>query len=118
MRIPIESDLKSVNDETWAIAVMQCKTKDPYCGADGFCHSGGSCFINQKMTLEQAFQEILHLRKELDEPRAKCNQVDALHLNLIARLERSKAMALKEGKSERLFALRQCLSVLKRESNE
>ena len=118
MRIPTEEDLKSINAETWADAVMQCKSHNPYCGADGLCHSGGSCFINQKMTLEQAFQEILHLRKELDEARAKCNQVDALHLNLIARLERSKAMALKEGKSERLFALRQCLSVLKRGAND
>lgn len=118
MRIPIESDLKSVNDETWAIAVMQCKTKDPYCGADGFCHSGGSCFVDQDMTLEQAMQEILHLRKELDETRSKHNKISALHLNLISRLESSKDIAMKEGKSERLFALRQCLSVLKRESNE
>ena len=118
MRIPIEDDLKSINDETWATAVMQCKTSNPYCGADGYCHSDGSCFIDQEMTLDQAMQEILHLRKELDETRAKCNQIGALHLNLISRLEHSKDIALKEGKSERLFALRQCLSVLKRGTND
>lgn len=118
MRIPIEADLKSINTETWANAVMQCKGGNPYCGADGYCHTGGTCFVDQEMTLEQAMQEILHLRKELDETRAKCNQIHALHLNLVARLERSKDMALKEGKSERLFALRQCLSVLKRGAND
>ena len=117
MRIPTEEDLKSVNAETWATAVMQCKTSNPYCGADGYCHSDGSCFIDQEMTLDQAMQEILHLRKELDETRTKCNQIGALHLNLISRLEHSKDIALKEGKSERLFALRQCLSVLKRGTN-
>ena len=94
------------------------KTNNPYCGADGRCHADGACFISQEMTLEQAKQEILHLRKELDETRAKCNQIDALHLNLVARLEWSKDMALKEGKSERLFALRQCLAVLKRGGHE
>lgn len=118
MRIPTESDLKSVNAETWATAVMQCKTSNPYCGADGYCHSDGSCFIDQEMTLDQAMQEILHLRKELDETRAKCNQIGALHLSLISRLEHSKDIALKEGKSERLFALRQCLSMLKRGAND
>ena len=117
VRIPIEDDLKSINDETWATAVMQCSHGYGFCGSDGYCHADGACFINPEMTLDQAMQEILHLRKELDEARAKCNQIDSLHLNLVARLEQSKDIALKEGKSERLFALRQCLSVLKRGVN-
>ena len=117
MRIPIEDDLKSIKHDTWANAVMQCSYGYRFCGADGYCHAEGACFIDKEMTLEQAMQEILHLRKELDEARAKCNQIDALHLNLVARLEQSKDLALKEGKSERLFALRQCLSVLKRGVN-
>ena len=117
MRIPIEDDLKSINDKTWATAVMQCTSGNPYCGADGYCHADGACFIDQEMTLDQALQEILHLRKEVDEARTKCNQVDSLHSSLLARLERSKDIALKEGKSERLFALRQCLSVLRRGVN-
>lgn len=117
MRIPIEDDLKSINAENWATAVMQCSHGYGFCGADGYCHADGACFINPEVTLDQAMQEILHLRKELDEARAKCNQIDSLHLNLVARLEQSKDIALKEGKSERLFALRQCLSVLKRGVN-
>lgn len=118
MRIPIEDDLKSINHDTWANAVMQCSYGYGFCGADGYCHAEGACFIDQEMTLEQAMQEILHLRKELGEARAKCNQIDALHLNLISRLEQSKDIALKDGKSERVFALRQCLSVLKRGAND
>ena len=117
VRIPIEDDLKSINDKTWVTAVMQCSHGYGFCGADGYCHADGACFINTDMTLDQALQEILHLRKELDEVRTKCNQVNSLHSSLICRLERSKDIALKEGKSERLFALRQCLSVLKRGVN-
>lgn len=114
MRIPIEDDLKSINDKTWVNAVMQCAYGHGFCGSDGYCHADGACFIDQEMTLDQALQEILHLRKELDEARAKCNQVNSLHSSVLAKLERSKSAALKDGKSERLFAFGQCISVLKR----
>ena len=49
-RIPRESDLKSANAERWAIAVMECKTHNPYCGSDGYCHAGGDCFESVSKT--------------------------------------------------------------------
>lgn len=113
MRIPRESDLRSTVDKTWADAVTCCKGGAPHnCGADGWCEHGGSCFINRDMTLDQALQEITHMQKELDDARSKCNQVESKHLNLIARLKSEKSLAVKNGKSERVFAVSQCLRVL------
>lgn len=112
MRIPKESDLRSVNDETWANAVMQCSYGYGFCGADGYCHAEGACFIDQEMTLEQAMQEILHLRKELDEARVKYNQIDSLHLSLVSSLNNEKSIAIKKGKSEKVFVIKQCLRFL------
>ena len=112
MRIPKESDLRSTVDDTWANAVMQCKGHNPYCGTDGYCHNGGSCFVNQDMTKEQALQEIMHMQKELDDARVKCNQMKSKHLSLISSLKAEKDVAVKKGKSERVFAIRQCLRVL------
>ena len=112
--IPCESDLKSEIPETWANAVMCCKTKNPYCGADGYCHADGGCFEVKELTLDQALSEIEHLKTELDKTRMKSNQLNALHSNLIATLERERDFALKQGRAERSFALRRCLAVLKR----
>jgi len=112
MRIPKESDLRSTVPETWAKAVMQCKGHNPYCGPDGYCHRGGDCFIDQDMTKEQALQEIMHMQKELDDARVKCNQMESKHLNLISSLKTDQSMAIKSGKSERVFAIGRCLRVL------
>lgn len=115
--IPCESDLTSVVPETWAKAVMCCKTGNPYCGADGFCHADGACFGVKELTLGQALVEIEHLKKELDETRVKNTQIESKHLNVIARLNHAKEMALKGGKIERLFAVRQTLAILERGNN-
>jgi len=112
--IPCESDLTSAVPETWANAVMCCKTSNPYCGADGYCHADGACFEVKELTLGQALVEIEHLKKELSETRVKNTQIESKHLNVIARLNHAKEIALKDGKSERLFAIRQTLSVLER----
>lgn len=112
MRIPKESDLRSTVDKTWAEAVMHCKGHNPYCGADGYCHSGGSCFIDQDMTRERALQEIMHMQKELDDARSKYSQIEAKHMSLISRLKAEKGLAVKGGKSERAFVIGQCLRVL------
>lgn len=117
-RIPCEADLKSTIDTTWANAVMACETGNPYCGVDGRCHADGACFEIKELTLDQALVEIEHLKSELDKTRVKSNQVDALHSSLIATLEREKDFALKQGKSERMFALRRCLAILKRDAND
>lgn len=117
-RIPCEADLQSSIDTIWANAVMACETGNPYCGADGYCHADGACFEVKELTLEQALVEIEYLKSELDKTRVKSNQVDALHSSLIATLEREKDFALKQGKSERMFALRRCLTVLKRGVND
>ncbi|MBU3847830.1 MAG: hypothetical protein H9855_12820 [Candidatus Acinetobacter avistercoris] len=117
-RIPCEADLQSSIDTTWANAVMACETGNPYCGADGRCYADGACFEVKELTLEQALVEIEHLKSELNKTRVKCNQIEASHLNLIASLEREKDFALKQGKSERMFALRRCLVVLKRGAND
>jgi predicted RNase H-like nuclease (RuvC/YqgF family) len=56
-RIPCEADLKSDNHEIWAAAVMECKTRNPYCGPDGYCHADGDCFevkVSKAEALEQA----------------------------------------------------------------
>lgn len=115
--IPCETDLKSVVPRKWAEAVMCCKTGNPYCGADGYCHADGTCFEIKELTLEQALLEIEHLKKELNETRVKNNQLESKHLNVIARLKHAKDLALKDGKSERLFAIRQTLAVLERGDN-
>ncbi|MEG2266834.1 MAG: hypothetical protein RSC68_21195 [Acinetobacter sp.] len=115
--IPCESDLTSSIPETWAKAVMCCKTGNPYCGADGYCHIGGECFDVKELTLKEALEEIQYLNKELDETRVRCNQIEALHSSLLTRLEHSKNIALKEGKSERVFAIRQTLAILERGNN-
>ncbi|MCF0263363.1 hypothetical protein KW868_02590 [Acinetobacter guillouiae] len=115
--IPCESDLTSAVPETWANAVMCCKTGNPYCGADGYCHADGACFELKELTLGQALVEIEHLKKELSETRVKNTQIESKHLNVIARLNRAKDMALKDGKSERLFAIRQTLAILERGDN-
>ncbi|WP_111860685.1 hypothetical protein [Acinetobacter sp. CFCC 10889] len=113
-RILCEADLKSTIPKTWAEAVMCCKTNNPYCGADGYCHADGACFEVKELTLEQALLEIEHLKKELDETRVKNHQLESMHLNVIARLKHAKDLALNNGKSERLFAIRQTLAVLER----
>ena len=115
--ISCESDLTSSIPETWAKAVMCCKTGNPYCGADGFCHADGACFEVKELTLGQALVEIEHLKKELDETRVKNTQIESKHLNVIARLNHAKEMTLKGGKSERLFAIRQTLAILERGNN-
>lgn len=115
--IPCESDLTSAVPETWANAVMCCKTGNPYCGADGYCHADGACFEVKELTLGQALVEIEHLKKELSETRVKNTQIESKHLNVIARLNHAKEIALKDGKSERLFAIRQTLAILERGDN-
>lgn len=115
MRIPTEQDLGSNNHEVWAKATMKCQAHNPYCGADGRCQLGGECFIEPEMSLDQALQEIKHLQKELDASRVERNQVLALHTHLEARLKVAKDAAQQQGKSERVFAIMQCLSILKRE---
>lgn len=116
--IPCESDLTSFVPETWAKAVMCCKTGNPYCGADGYCHADGACFEVNELTLTQALMEIDHLKKELDATRVKNTQIESKHLNVIARLENAKELALKDGKSERLFAIRQTLAILERGTSD
>ncbi len=113
--IPCEADLNSAVAETWANAVGCCKGGAPFfCGADGYCHQGGECFEVKEMTLDQALIEIEHLNKELDVTRVKANQAENDTLRMIARLESAKEQAIKERKTERVFALRQCLTIIKR----
>lgn len=114
MRIPTEQDLGSDNPEVWAYAVLKCQAHNPYCGADGCCQLGGECFVEPLYSLEQALHEIKHLRMELDASRVERNQVLALHSHLEYRLNAAIDIAQQQGRSERLFALKQCLSILKR----
>ncbi|MFC2997357.1 hypothetical protein ACFODO_19345 [Acinetobacter sichuanensis] len=117
--ISCEPDLKSVIPETWANAVTRCQGGAPHnCGADGLCERGGTCFEVKELTLVQALLEIEHLKKELDVTRVRNKQIEVGHLNLIARLEHTKELALKDGKSERVFMIRQCLTIIRGSADE
>lgn len=115
LHIPCEADLLSTNDKTYADAITRCQHAGAYCAQDGYCHLNGECFANPDLTREQAIAEIDHLRSELEDARVKYRSIEGKHLYLIDRLDMLQQQALKQGYSERLFALRQCLSILKRD---
>lgn len=112
VKIPCEHDLLSSNSEVWADAVMRCKTGNPYCGADGYCHSG-DCFADQSLTREQAILEVDRLAHELHKAKQENDKLRSLPVNLIKHLEFALEQNKKAGKSERVFAIRYCISEIK-----
>lgn len=110
--IPCESDLLSTNDQTFAEAMMKCRHAGAFCMQDGYCHFDGECFTDQELTREEAIAEIEHMREEIEDARVKYRQMEAKHLNLIARLNTEKDRAIKKGQSEKVFAFNRCLWIL------
>lgn len=84
-RRPTERDLRSKSHVRWAEAVVYASNHgchNPYCGADGYCHAGGTCFSPlssgsmQKRDLVKAIHELYDWAMEL------VNQVDELKKEL------------------------------------
>ena len=114
VKIPCEHDLLSSNSEAWANAVMRCKTGNPYCGADGHCHLGGGCFADQSLTREQAILEVDRLAHELHKAKHENDKLRSIPVSLINHLEFALDQNKKAGKSERVFAIRYCISEIKK----
>lgn len=109
VKIPCEHDLLSKNHNVWADAVIRCKGGNPYCGADGFCHAGGKCFTDQELTREQAILEMDCLAQELYEAKQENGKLRASSESLINQLKFALEQNKKNGKSERVFAIRYCI---------
>lgn len=109
VKIPCEHDLLSKNHNVWADAVMRCKGGNPYCGADGFCHADGKCFTDQELTREQAILEMDRLAQELYEAKQENGKLRASSESLINQLKFALEQNKKNGKSERVFAIRYCI---------
>ena len=114
IKIPCEHDLLSKNHNVWADAVMRCKGGNPYCGADGFCHADGECFADQELTREQAILEVDRLAQELYEAKRENDRLRTPSESLIKQLELAKKQNIDTGKSERVFAIRYCISEIKK----
>lgn len=115
LHIPCEADLLSTNDKTYADAINRCQHAGAYCAQDGYCHFNGDCFVNLDLTREQAIAEIDHLKSELEDARVKYRSMEGKYFYLIDRLDLAHKQALHNGHSERLFALRQCLGIMKKD---
>ena len=114
IKIPCEHDLLSSNSTVWAEAVMRCKTGNPYCGADGYCHSGGDCFADQELSREQAILEVDRLSQDLYTMKQKNDLLVASSESLIKQLEIAIDQNIKKAKSERVFAIRYCITEIKK----
>lgn len=114
IKIPCEHDLLSKNHNVWADAVMRCKGGNPYCGADGYCHADGKCFADQELTREQAILEVDRLAQELHQAKQENDNLRTSSASLIKQLEFALEQNKKFGKSERVFAIRYCISEIKK----
>lgn len=114
IKIPCEHDLLSKNHNVWANAVMRCKGGNPYCGADGYCHADGECFADQELTREQAILEVDRLAQELHQAKQENDNLRTSSARLIKQLEFALEQNKKSGKSERVFAIRYCISEIKK----
>lgn len=86
-RIPCEADLKSDNHEIWARAVMECKTKNPYCGPDGYCHADGACFEVKVSKTEALEHSVNALSGEVKRLSSQLNALENSHAGFKATLE-------------------------------
>ena len=114
VKIPCEHDLLSSNNDVWADAVMRCKTGNPYCGSDGYCHADGECFADQSLTREQAILEVDRLAQELHGLKQKNDLLESCSQNIIKQLELAIKRNIEKGKSERVFAMRYCISEIRK----
>lgn len=115
IKIPCEHDLLNKDHDVWANAVMRCKTHNPYCGADGYCHADGKCFTNQELTREQAILEVDRLSQELYILKNENDRLKQLPKTLIQQLELALDQNIKKREnSQRAFALKYCISEIKR----
>ena len=114
LKIPCEHDLLSKDHDIWANAVMRCKGGSPYCGADGYCHVGGECFADQSLTREQAILEVDRLAQDLYRAKRENDHLRILPKSLIKHLEYALEQNKKEGRAERVFAIRYCISEIKK----
>ncbi|MFU8927538.1 hypothetical protein [Acinetobacter puyangensis] len=114
IKIPCEHDLLSKNHEVWANAVMRCKGGSPYCGADGYCHVGGDCFIDVNLTREQAILEVDRLAQELYGAKIENDKLRNAAQSVINQLESAKEQNLEKGNDQRVFAIRFCINEIKK----
>ena len=114
VKIPCEHDLLSKDTNIWANAVMRCKGGNPYCGADGYCHVGGACFVDQELSREQAILEVDRLAQELHNSKIENDKLRNFAEALIQKLEYGIGRNKEMGNSERVFALRYCVNEIKK----
>lgn len=114
IKIPLERDLQSPDHDIWANAVMMCKGGNPYCGGDGVCHAGGECFSVTELTREQAILECHLLDKEVRELREKNELLEVEAMAMIAELQVAADFNAKEGNTQRVFAMRYCITQIQR----
>lgn len=114
IKIPCEHDLLSKDTNTWASAVMRCKHGFGHCGSDGYCHAGGVCFVDQELTREQAILEVDRLAQELYSAKNENDKLRYAAQALINQLQFAKEQNLKQGNSQRVFALQFCILEIKK----
>ncbi|MEQ1277326.1 hypothetical protein [Acinetobacter soli] len=114
IKIPCEHDLLSKDTNTWANAVMRCKHGFGHCGSDGYCHAGGVCFVDQELTREQAILEVDRLAQELYSAKNENDKLRYAAQALINQLQFAKEQNLKQGNSQRVFALQFCILEIKK----
>ena len=118
IKIPCEHDLLSKDTNIWTDAVMRCKHGFGHCGGDGYCHAGGACFVDQKLTREQAILEVDRLAQELYSAKLENDKLRSSSKSLINQLEFLKEQNKKHGNSQRMFALQFCIHEIKKAMGE
>ncbi|UYF76614.1 hypothetical protein LSO58_06995 [Acinetobacter ursingii] len=118
IKIPCEHDLLSKDTNIWTDAVMRCKHGFGHCGGDGYCHAGGVCFVDQKLTREQAILEVDRLAHELYKAKLENDKLRNSASLLVSQLEIAKEQNLKQGNDQRVFALRFCIHEIKKAMGE
>lgn len=114
IKIPCEHDLLSNNHETWANAMVRCQHAGAFCGADGYCHNEGNCFVDQELTREQAILEIDQLTQQLHTQKQKIDSLNVAPRRLIAQLEIALEQNITKRNEERVFAIKFCIAEIKR----
>lgn len=112
--VPREYDLRSADDETWAIAVGRCQHGFGHCGSDGRCDAGGVCFV-QAETLEDAIAELQHLKNELRKTQSQLASLQSKHSLIIYDLEEQRKRAVSINDRDRTFMFSRCIAILKKE---
>jgi len=81
----IERDLRSDNNNRWAAAVVYASDHgchNPYCGADGYCHAGGTCFSPLSSGSMEKSELVKAIHDLYDSLRDQLHEIDRLRAEL------------------------------------